>query len=256
VSCGFSREALALHVGGDLHGAAAAATLSHVAACEECRRFLEELRASQALLKSGRGEMASQSDCTAMRRQVMTIIHERPDTLGWGLRIERAIALGLRPSYGLAAILLLGMVSVSVLAQIRPATHTLARPDGYRGWALVSRHGGGKAASADRVYVMQSSYQAYENTGIIPEGTVFVWEAAPESSVSGSRLSGVEGPGLGPHSSSSTLLVSVKDSAKFEGGWGFFDFSGTGEAPSGKARVHESKGCRACHRQSPLSLGA
>jgi hypothetical protein len=251
VSCGFSRRTLALHVEGDLPGAATAATLSHLAACEECRCFLEELRASQTLVKSVRGERASQSDCTAMRRQVMTIIHEKPETLGWGLRIERAIALGLRPSYGLAAILLLGMVSVSVLAQIRPAANTLARPDGYRDWALVNGHGGVDASrawpSADRIYVMPSSYQAYQKTGMIPEGTVFVWEGA-EKAVSG---------GEGPHSSSSTLLVSVKDSAKFEGGWGFFDFSGTGEAPSGKARaLQDSKGCRACHRQSPLSLGA
>ena len=30
----------------------------------------------------------------------------------------------------------------------------------------------------------------------------------------------------GPHATSSTLLASLKDSTKFEGGWGFFDFGG------------------------------
>ena len=71
---------------------------------------------------------------------------------------------------------------------------------------------------------------------------MFVWEpAAPERGVSHG----------GPHATSSTLLASLKDSTKFEGGWGFFDFSGTGGAPPTKARaLPESRGCRTCHRQS------
>jgi Cytochrome P460 len=262
VSCRFSRETLALHVEGDLPDAATAATVRHLAACEECRRFLEELHATQALMKSVRRETVSPSECTAMRREVMTIINERPGTLGWGLRIERAIALGLRPSYGLAAFLLLGIVSVSVLAQIRPATpgrvspavlegsDTLLRPDGYRHWTLVSGAGAADATSSglpsgDRVYISPSSYQEYAKTGRFPEGTVLVWEpTAPERGVSHQ----------GPHTTSSTLLVSLKDGTKFEGGWGFFDFSGTGGPPPTKARaLPESRGCRTCHRQSAKS---
>jgi hypothetical protein len=192
----------------------------------------------------------------------MTIINQRPGPLGWRLRIERAVALGLRPSYGMAAVLLAGIVSVSVLAQIRPTTQvrfspfvlegsdTLRRPEGYRQWTLVS---GALAADAptngfpsrDRVYINLSSYREYAKTGIFPEGTVFVWEA-PEGTASRG----------GPHSTSSTLLASLKDSRKFVGGWGFFDFGGRNGAPSAKARaLPESSGCRTCHRQSPLSLG-
>jgi hypothetical protein len=264
VSCRFSRETLALHAEGDLPGAAAAATISHLAACEECRRFLEELQASQALMKSARRETVSSWDCTAMRREVMTIINERTGRLGWGMRIERAIALGLRPSYGMAAFLLLGILSVSVLAQIRPATHgrvspavlegsdTLLRPDGYRHWTLVSGAvaadaATGGLASGDHVYINPSSYQEYAKTGRFPEGTVLVWEpAAPEQAVSRG----------GPHATSSTLLVSLKDSTRFEGGWGFFDFSGTGGAPPPKARaLPGSRGCRTCHHHGPLSMG-
>jgi hypothetical protein len=263
VSCGFSREALALHVEGDLPDEVVAVAVSHLAECEECRRFLEDLRASQALVKSVGRERVSPSDCTAMRREVMTIINERPPVLGWALRIERAIALGLRPSYGMAALLLLGMVSVSVLAQIRPSTQgglsptvlegadTLLRPDGYRDWTLVRGAAAADAASglasSDRVYVNPSSYRAYAKTGIFPEGTVFIWEAGPRPGV----------PHDSPHATSSTLLASLKDSTKFEAGWGFFDFSGSGRAPSEKARaLPESKGCRSCHRHSPLSMGA
>ena len=236
MSCGFSRETLALHAEGDLPDSEAAATACHVASCEECRRFLEGLRVTQRVLKSARSEAASRSDCTAMRHQVMTILNERSGALGWGLRLERAVALGLRPSYGFAAVLLLGMVSASVLAQIRPAAYDiLPRPEGYREWTQLP--------SADRVYMNPPSYRKYAKTGIFPEGTVLVWEAAPN------------GDGAPAHATSSTLLVSFKD-AKFEGGWGFFDFSGSGGTPLARARaLPDSKGCRTCHRNNPLSMG-
>jgi len=252
VSCGFSQEALALHVEGDLPDEVVAVAVSHLAECEECRHFFEGLQASQALMKSVRRETVNLSECSAMRREVMRAISERPGALGWRLRIERAIALGLRPSYGMAAVLLAGIVSVSVLAQMRPATHqgfpaagvdsadTMQRPDAYRDWILVS-------GAADRVYINPSSYREYAKTGIFPEGTVFVWEGGTRRGVSHE----------GPHASSSTLLASLKDSRKFEGGWGFFDFGATGGAPQAKVRaLPESRGCRSCHRQSPLSLGA
>jgi hypothetical protein len=253
VSCGFSREALALYVEGDLVDEAGAVAARHLATCEECRRLLEELRASQAVVKSLRGETVDLSECTAMRREVMTAINERPGPLGWRLRLERALALGLRPSYGMAAVLLLGVVSVSVLAQMRPATQarsssavlegpdTLVRPEGYREWVLVT-----DGVAAERVYISPTSYREYAKTGIFPEGTVFVWEASSDGGVSHQS----------PHASSSALLVSVKDGTKFEGGWGFFDF-GAGGTPQAKARMlPESRGCRSCHQQSPLSMGA
>ena len=168
MNCRFSREMLALHVEGDLPDASAAATVRHLAGCEECRRFLEELRASQALMKSVRRETVDFSECSAMRREVMRAISERPGALGWRLRIERAIALGLRPSYGMAAVLLVGIVSVSVLAQIRPATHqgfssaglegadTMERPEAYRNWILRQ--------VADRLTVSISTRRAIGST--------------------------------------------------------------------------------------------
>ena len=248
MSCGFSREMLALHVGGDLPDAAAATTVSHLASCEECRRFLDQLHASQALVKSVRRDTVSPAACTAMRREVMTIITERSPALGWGVRIERALTLGLRPSFGMAALLLLGILSVSMLAQMRPVTHggvppadTLLRPEGYREWMLVSGVGAADA-SGDRVYMSPSSYRDYAKTGTFPDGTVLVWEPAS------SQQPVARG---GPHATSSTLLVSVKDTSKFEGGWGFYDFSGTGGANPRTARaLPESSGCRTCHRQS------
>ena len=253
MSCGFSREMLALHIEGDLPDADAATTARHLAWCADCRRFLEELHLTQGLMKALRRETVSPAACTAMRRDVMTIINERPDALGWGVRIERAITLGLRPSFGMAALLLLGILSASALAQLRPVTHagvatdSMSRPDGYREWILVA--GGGvvepsaeRPISGDRVYINPSSYREYSQKGRFPDGTVLVWEpAAPGQALT--RRS--------PHGTSSTLLVSVKDSTKFEGGWGFYDFSGAPGAGVRTARpLPESSGCRTCHQQS------
>ena len=264
MSCGFSKQLLALHVGGDLSEARAETTSSHVRMCGDCRRFLDELRATQSLLKSHRRETIRPSDCTPMRRAVMSIIEDRREGLGWVLRIERTIMLGfgLR-SYAFAAVGLLAIVSVTVLAQMRQTTpalrtsaavfepgNTLVRPEGYRDWILVTpparpiRSGIGSAASTThtptyRVYINPVGYREYEKTGRFPEGTLLIWE-----SVSG-------GPDMAPHPhNESALLASVKDSTRFGGGWGFFNFTGNDGTVSASAQaLPESRGCGTCHRQ-------
>lgn len=122
MSCAFSKEALALHVEGDLPDAAARTTVRHLATCEECRAFFEQLRAAQSLLKSLRREVVSPSECTEMRRGVMSIIDGRLDEPGWALRFERALVLGVRQrAYAMAAVAVIAIVSVSALAQMRSA---------------------------------------------------------------------------------------------------------------------------------------
>jgi len=263
VSCGFSKELLALHVEGDLSQARAEQTSNHLRVCEDCRRFLEELRTTQSLLRSLRGETIRPSDCAPMRRKVMTIIEDRREGLGWALRIERAIMLGfgLR-SYAFAAVAIVGMVSVSVLAQMRQTTpaisasaavfergNTLLRPEGYRDWILVApfsrphRSGVDPATTAirtpsHRVYINPVGYREYEKTGRFPEGTLMIWEPA---------RGGPDTPH--PHKESA-LLASVKDSTRFDGGWGFFDFTALDGTVTARAQaVPESNGCGTCHRQ-------
>ncbi len=266
MSCGFSREMLALHAEGDLPAAREELTASHLAVCGDCRQFLEQLRARQALVKSLRRETIGASACQGMRREVMSIINQRVDQPGWIVRIERAIMLGFRkPSFAMAAFGLLGVVSVSALAQMRHAPpgakhsvaifegrDTLLRPEGYRDWILVGDaakpHPTGVepgAASATRtpaqgVYMTPSSYREYAKTGTFPDGTLVVWES--------------ERPGPqkadGSHQESPVLLASVKDSTLFDGGWGFFDFSGADGTITAKAQaLPESSGCRTCHRR-------
>jgi anti-sigma factor RsiW len=120
--CTFSKEALALHVESDLPDAAARTTARHLEACEECRTFFEQLRAAQSALKSLRREVVSPSECTEVRRAVMSIIDARLDRPGWILRVERALVLGFRErAYAVAAVAGIAIVSVSALAQMRPA---------------------------------------------------------------------------------------------------------------------------------------
>jgi hypothetical protein len=251
MSCRFSREALALYVEGDLDVAAAEAASSHLSDCHECRQFLEDLRSRQAMLKSLRREMVSASECAGMRREVMSIISDRRADAGWLLRLERAVTLGFRRrSYALATFALIVIVSVSLVANrrqgpldARPAIamfeghDTLVRPDGYRDWmqvvpsAAAHQAGCGHASNPTgspnhRIYINPSGYREYAKSGKFPEGTVLVWEEA------------------------SVVLASVKDSTRFDGGWGFFDFTGAKGASISKATpLPESSGCRACHQR-------
>jgi hypothetical protein len=251
MSCRFSREALALYVEGDLDVAAADAASSHLSVCPGCRRFFEELRSRQAMLKSLRRETVSASECAGMRRDVMSIISDRRADAGWLLRLERAIMLGFRRrSYALAAFALIGVVSVSLVANRRQGPldakqavvmfeghDTLVRPDGYRDWmqvvpsAAAHQAGCGHASSSTgspshHIYINPSGYREYAKSGTFPEGTVLVWEEA------------------------SVVLASVKDSARFDGGWGFFNFTGAKGASIAKATaLPESSGCRACHQR-------
>jgi len=263
VSCPFPSETLALHAGGDLPDAIRDSTVRHLAACEECRGTLEELRASQALLKTLREDAVLPAECTAMRRRVMAIIAERREGSGWALRLERAIVLGLRrPAYAMAASVLLGVLSVSVLAQMRhgadvtrrsqalfEGTDTFLRPEGYRNWVPVSRSTGRvrspgerAPAPAGRVYIDPGSYREYAKTGEFPDGTVMLWE--PE----GGHLE----TATSPHSSA-RLLASVKDGARFDGGWGFYDFTEPGGTLALRAQpLPESSGCRRCHQRQPF----
>jgi hypothetical protein len=201
-----------------------------------------------------------------MRREVMAIVNDRQERSGWALRLERAILFGLRQrSYALVACALLGIVSVSVLAQMRRTSFdtkravavfegrdTLIRPEGYRDWIFVGSSEEPRRAGIDHdpegatrtptqgVYIDPSGYREYAKTGTFPEGTLMVWESVRQESQTAD----------GPHRPSSVLLASVKDSARFEGGWGFFDFSGIEGRVKSKAQVlPESSGCRACHRE-------
>ncbi len=251
MSCTFSRDTLALYAEGDLATEQADITSHHFDGCEECQSFLEQLRRSQTLLKSLRREVVRPSECARMRGAVMSIINDRPDVLGWRLRIERAIAGAFRqPSHALAACALVGVLSLGVLSQARHATvdmrqgvavldgTTLVLPEDYRDWVLVSRSAN-QHTLTPKVYINPFGYRAYESTGTFPEGTVMIWESDDREPGTADR----------PHRDAPVLLASIKD-GRFEDGWGYFDFTGRGGTATTKARaLPGSSGCRTCHRK-------
>jgi hypothetical protein len=268
MSCEFLKTTLALYAEGDLLDKEQEITASHLEGCDDCRRFLDQLRTRQLLLKSLRRQTVSPAECAGMRRGVMSAIRNQREQSGWALRIERVIVLGVRrQSYAVAVSALLGIASVSVFAHMRhpaavatPATavfedQELRRPDGYRDWILIggsaathSKAAGTVPAPAHRVYINPSGYREYARTGNFPEGTEMVWESVGEAV--GKPIGHATQAFVGTHGGSAVLLASVKDSTRFDGGWGFFDFSGAGGAMRSTAQaLPESSGCRTCHRQ-------
>jgi hypothetical protein len=240
---------LALHAEGDLLPAHALATERHLAGCEACQSFLDGLRERQVLLKSLRCEAVTPSECSEVRRGVMSAIGTQPQSGGgWLLQFERAIVLSFRrPSYALAACVVIVLMSVSVLARIGTTTHdaplaaaatfegeALLRPDEYRDWVRVgdlAARGGPTPA----VYVDPAAYREYVRSGRFPDGAVVVRESSERSPHA--------------HGGSPGLLALVRDSGRFEDGWGFFDFTGTdGPSASTAAAVSDDEGCRTCHR--------
>ena len=252
MSCTFSKEALALHAEADVTDDSADVVRAHLGRCEECRQFFDELQARQTLLKSLRGEGVTASARVQMRRAVMSRINAERQALGWGLRLERMLVFGYQQrAYAMAMAILLGIVSVSVLAQMRhtgPVAavarfeqgNALVRPEGYQAWMAVASE---QSVAGERVYINPVGAREYARTGSFPEGTVVIWEPGRQRHPTAH----------GPHKASG-LLVSVKDRTRFADGWGFFDFSASeGAASGGSIAVSaepESSGCLTCHREN------
>ena len=239
-NCGYSREILALYVEADLPGNAVGEVDSHVARCGECREYCEQLRQSQSFIKSrfgwDRQEPVSPAMFARMRQGVMSQIDEIQHTLGWTLRLERFLTVGLRKHrYVAAGFAVAAILSASLLGQIRythqdvaavfVGTNTLVRPAEYRDWVFVGN-------SLDRnVYIDPAAYREFTHSGQFPDGTVMVLEV---------KSAEEQKPGL---------QVSVKDPARFDGGWGFYEFTDSvGQQQANAEPLPQNAGCRACHR--------
>lgn len=247
MTCTFSKESLALYAEGDLHDQAAEAVRQHVSTCAACERYLDEMQTSQARLKALRADVVSQSARAGMRQAVMSTINERRDLIGWRLRLERALLLGWQPgAYAMAAAVIIGVVSVSLLGQVRhrpmdvslaaARDNSLHRPEGYRDWVELESKA---SAAADRVYLNPAGSKEYAKSGTFPEGTMLVLEPGSENNAAARA-----------HKGNKRLLVSVKDSRRFEGGWGFFQFDDADGPGGNDATASEAEGCRTCHRDN------
>jgi hypothetical protein len=261
VSCTFSKELLALYVENDLPETDGRCVAKHLQECAECECFLEGLSHRQSQLKLLRREAIPQSSLTCMRRGVLSQIENSPQALGWSVRIERTLWLGFRRHAFVFSSLVIAAVSATLFAQMKqpalqdstkqPAVfadnNTLVRPAGYREWISVGSstgldipepHGSYDASSgfSRNVYMDRSAFRAFSKTGKFPEGAVLILET-----------SGTAGK------QPIALQASVKDS-RFDGGWGFFNFTNadgtikdTAESVAGKSS------CRTCHEERAKS---
>jgi hypothetical protein len=220
---------LALFVENDLPVILAERVQQHLGQCEKCRTYSEELETSQSAirthLKPSFQASVTAELLTAVRKTVLSRIDDAPRTFGWAWRLERALVLSFRKhAYAYAGLSILLVLSASTLAQIQHPV-TMARPDGYRSWVLVGSML--NEGSVHKVYISPPAYQEFAKNGRFPEGTMMVLE--------GVRSGGNE---------ITALQVSVKDSNRYEGGWGYFDFG-----DKSMTRAGLNGGCRSCHEE-------
>ena len=101
MSCIYSKEILALYVEDDLPAADAVKKVAaHVAACAKCHNYCEQLRKSQSFIKSRfkseHQPPVSQEMLVDVRRRVMSRIDAVQQSLGWAVKLERFLMIGLR----------------------------------------------------------------------------------------------------------------------------------------------------------------
>lgn len=264
MSCVFSKELLALHVENDLPESEARIVAKHLHECLECEGFLNGLSHRQSQLKLIRREAIPQITLTRMRRGVLSQIENSPQALGWSVRIERTLWLGFRRHAFVFSSLVIAAVSATLFAQMQQPVlqdagestkpvamfadnNTLIRPAEYREWISVGSsiasdipepHGLSNASSglSHNVYIDRAAYRAFSRTGKFPEGAVLILET---SGVAGKKPI--------------ALQASVKDS-RFDGGWGFFNFTNADGTIKDKAEsVADKSSCRTCHEERAKS---
>ena len=92
----------------------------------------------------------------------------------------------------------------------------------------------------DNVFVNPEAYRVFRRTGTWPDRTQFVLEVRSSSAKGSITQHG--------HFQSADVLgfeMHVKDVARFDGGWGFFDVEGNKPA----SKIPMTADCYACHRE-------
>lgn len=128
-------------------------------------------------------------------------------------------------------------------------------PDDYREWVYMSSGLGMNYFTApnappdspffDNVFVGPGSFGKFKETGVWPEGTVFVLEIRYSQTKGALTKSGFF------QSDVASLEAAVKDTKRFPKGWGYFTFGG-GTSPLRNAAeaLPANSSCQACHEAS------
>jgi hypothetical protein len=130
----------------------------------------------------------------------------------------------------------------------------LEPPRDYRSWVFLTSgfamsYGPAAQVAAaggvdvlDNVYLTPSAYRQFLSTGVWPEGTMFVLEIR-NAEETGSIVT------RGRYQTELVAIeAAVKDTRRWPGGWGYFDFPIDGSGPRGPATVlPKSAACYSCH---------
>jgi hypothetical protein len=241
MNCDQARELLALYSGGDLENAETNRVDRHLEDCAPCRTFHEGLESNQTVLRSFRRDSATSGSLAQMRAGLFKQLENPAAVLGWRLRLERFLLVGFRrPRYAVAGVAIAAVISITLFAQMRhvaagpvvttavfEGNDTLLRPD-FRTWQVVDATTHVQQHAFGKAYISPHAYKEFAQSGRFPEGTVMILESRPESG---------------------SLLASVKDSSRFEGGWGYFEFRDVESRQTSKASaLPQTAGCLGCHR--------
>jgi len=135
MSCQKFEQLIALYVENDLTEVEAGVVEVHVAACESCREFAAEMRASQAALKALRNEYVEASGFEEVRANVLAA---RPRGWLWQAWPRYAIAAGL--VVALLAGWLMRRQTADAFVTVQPLRAVLPAPPAQPGQPLVQPH--------------------------------------------------------------------------------------------------------------------
>lgn len=126
----------------------------------------------------------------------------------------------------------------------------LVRPDNYRQWVNLGtgigmaygplRDKPGASPSFTNVFVNPASYRAFLENGAWPDRTLFILEIRRSVTVNNSATGNngrFQGDVVG-------IEAEVKDTKRFEKGWGFFNL---GTKDSSGAQIPTTAACYSCH---------
>ena len=147
----------------------------------------------------------------------------------------------------------MGTIALCHIAHAAEPSYTadgkLIRPADYREWIYLTSgldmsYGPNAVAAKhsmfDNVFVNPEAYRAFLASGTWPDKAIFVLELrGAEGNVS------INKRGQTQTAAVMGFEVHVKDTARFEGGWGFFDF----HSPEPATPLPDKAGCRECHEK-------
>jgi len=109
MNCNTFEESIALYVAGDLDASRAKSVESHLESCTSCQRFLNELRASQAMVKELATESLDPASFNVVRQRVMQEVNRRQAARPVWWRFLSPTVAQWRPVWAAALAVLVGL---------------------------------------------------------------------------------------------------------------------------------------------------